>query len=165
MENCDYYRESQRFKNSWLQNYIEDYGYCIGTKERDQCSCGGDPTKCTFYPNIRKQALLEKAKSTLQWKVWRYNVNARKIEEYNIFQHSSFLNDLIKLFQEQYSKEVFAEELKQKLRYYFWARCEFEVTVVGYPPSHKNVERKIDIYEQVMLNWDVFLDYVWKCKE
>lgn len=26
---------------------------CWGTRERDQCSCGGDPSKCDFYPEKR----------------------------------------------------------------------------------------------------------------
>lgn len=31
--------------------------HCLGTKENDLCSCGGDRTKCDFYPNVRKEAL------------------------------------------------------------------------------------------------------------
>ena len=30
---------------------------CNGTKERDECSCGGDRTKCDFYPEVREKAL------------------------------------------------------------------------------------------------------------
>ena len=33
---------------------------CNGTKERDECSCGGDITKCDFYPEIREKAKKEK---------------------------------------------------------------------------------------------------------
>ena len=29
---------------------------CNGTRERDECSCGGDRTKCDFYPEVRKKA-------------------------------------------------------------------------------------------------------------
>lgn len=29
---------------------------CNGTRERDICSCGGDETKCDFYPEVRKKA-------------------------------------------------------------------------------------------------------------
>lgn len=28
-------------------------GVCWGTKERDQCNCGGDMTQCDFYPEVR----------------------------------------------------------------------------------------------------------------
>ena len=28
---------------------------CLGTKERDLCSCGGDKTKCNFYSHVREE--------------------------------------------------------------------------------------------------------------
>ena len=32
------------------------YGVCLGTKEVDCCNCGGDESKCDFYPEKRKVA-------------------------------------------------------------------------------------------------------------
>ena len=32
------------------------YGVCLGTKEIDRCNCGGDESKCDFYPKKRKAA-------------------------------------------------------------------------------------------------------------
>ena len=32
------------------------YGVCLGTKEVDRCNCGGDESKCNFYPEKRKAA-------------------------------------------------------------------------------------------------------------
>ena len=32
------------------------YGVCLGTKEQDRCNCGGDESKCNFYPEKRKAA-------------------------------------------------------------------------------------------------------------
>ena len=29
---------------------------CLGTKEVDRCNCGGDKSKCDFYPEKRKAA-------------------------------------------------------------------------------------------------------------
>lgn len=37
-------------------------GRCSGTKELDLCDCGGDETKCDFYPEKRNKALEEKGK-------------------------------------------------------------------------------------------------------
>ena len=31
------------------------YGTCWGTREREECTCGGDTTKCNFYPEKRKE--------------------------------------------------------------------------------------------------------------
>lgn len=39
--------------------YDAEVGVCWGTKERDQCSCGGDRTKCDFYPEVRQKAKKE----------------------------------------------------------------------------------------------------------
>ena len=33
-----------------------DVGVCWGTKERDECSCGGDMSKCNFYKEVRQKA-------------------------------------------------------------------------------------------------------------
>lgn len=41
------------------RGYMEDYSYCNGTRERDECSCGGDKTKCDFYPEVREKAMKE----------------------------------------------------------------------------------------------------------
>lgn len=42
--------------------YYEIYGKteCWGTKEREECSCGGDETKCNFYPEKRAGAQAKK---------------------------------------------------------------------------------------------------------
>ena len=29
---------------------VEDQSYCVGTKECEFCTCGGDKRKCDFYP-------------------------------------------------------------------------------------------------------------------
>jgi hypothetical protein len=31
----------------------EEYGCCFGTKEQEECHCGGDRTRCDFYPEVR----------------------------------------------------------------------------------------------------------------
>lgn len=35
---------------------MSGYGVCYGTKECNQCYCGGDTDKCDFYPEKRKAA-------------------------------------------------------------------------------------------------------------
>lgn len=66
MEKCDSYREDIKAEpryNQYTGNYVGSvdvkYGYCTGTKELDECSCGGDRTKCDFYPEIREKAVKE----------------------------------------------------------------------------------------------------------
>ena len=32
-----------------------EVGVCWGTKETEECNCGGDMTQCDFYPEVRKK--------------------------------------------------------------------------------------------------------------
>ena len=41
--------------------YHKEFGkdVCYGTKEREECDCGGDKTKCDFYPIKRSEAICD----------------------------------------------------------------------------------------------------------
>lgn len=40
-----------------------EVGICWGTKECDECECGGDETKCDFYSEVREKAIREQKES------------------------------------------------------------------------------------------------------
>ena len=107
-----------------------------------------------------------KMKHNLVWNVYNQNFNARKIEVVNLFDIFD-IDDFIKLFKKRYKNkeqqtvENFKSELKNQLMYRFWSKCEWEVIVSAWPPDDK-VSIKIDVYEQIANNFDVFCDYVWK---
>ena len=130
----------------------------------------------------------------LEYYVYYYNFNSRSIKKFNIFNHGRFLEDVKKDLRECETKEEFAEELYKDLIYYFWSKAEWEVVITPWTPyitiselNRLNEERKkilkkydieprrlyvnpevsekIDIYDQVMLNWDLFVDYVWQHKK
>lgn len=46
MSVCSCYRDRE--------NWLHERGVCYGTKECEPCSCGGDESKCDFYPEKRK---------------------------------------------------------------------------------------------------------------
>jgi hypothetical protein len=61
MDKCDcYHVQSKRkyiydiFTGDPIEHDI-DIGVCWGTKECDECSCGGDKAKCDFYPEVRER--------------------------------------------------------------------------------------------------------------
>ena len=99
----------------------------------------------------------------LEWNVFRYDCNSRKIETFNIFV-GTFLKDVEKLLKQKISREEFGAQLKSALMYMYWARCEYEVLIKPWIGS-EDVEEKVDIYTQVMLNWQHFCDYVWSFKK
>ena len=63
MNICDCYKEGERLEyfivNKIPIRKMTKHSYCNGTKEQDVCSCGGDRTKCDFYPKVREEVLNE----------------------------------------------------------------------------------------------------------
>lgn len=59
MKVCECYRT--RFKGAT----DAAQGYCIGTKECEDCSCGGNELKCDFYEYIRERARTAQIKTPL----------------------------------------------------------------------------------------------------
>lgn len=129
----------------------------------------------------------------LEWYVYRENWNRRKIEVFNIFERSRFYEDVKKALKNFDSKEDFAEEVKKSLMWCYWCKSEHEIIITTWVPhitvselDRLNSERekalkeynrepyrlyvnpeigeKVDIYSQVMLNWNVFVDYLWSHK-
>lgn len=128
-------------------------------------------------------------KLKLCWNVYECDFNSGEIKVYNIFDHGRFFEDVKESLKKCKDKEDFKERIKRHLFYYFGSKCEWEVIITSWPPyiskeevsnlckradegefRHRtavNLEtaRKIDIREQVMLNFDVFIDYVWSKKK
>lgn len=99
----------------------------------------------------------------VKWSVYRFNINRQKIEEFNIFNHCTFTKYVKEaLIKYEKDKDRFAEQLKSELMYYFWGKSEYEVIITCWVGGDREkVNQKIDIYDQVMMNWDKFVDYVW----
>ena len=124
------------------------------------------------------------------WNVYREDINARRIEVYNIFDHGSFYESVKKLMKKKLPKDDFSEALRQEVMYYFWSKCEHEITICSSPtyieksavdnliderekymrdngryPFVSYVKmlgaEKIDVADQVRLNWDAFVNYVY----
>ena len=50
-------KEQSRSENTLCGKWLdEDPPRCLGTKEMEQCKCGGNRSKCDFYSHIRKAA-------------------------------------------------------------------------------------------------------------
>lgn len=104
-----------------------------------------------------------KSDEKLIWNVFRYNPKSKRIEEINIF-YGRFLQDVNFILKNCSTREEFDTELKGELLFYFWCKSEHEVLIKPWVGDN-SVERKIDIYTQVLLNWQQFSDYVWSFKK
>lgn len=124
------------------------------------------------------------------WNVYREDFNRRAIVKYNIFDHSSFAKDVEKLLKEDISKDEFVKNMRRSLFYYFGSKTEYETVITSWPVhidkteldklnteyeeynnkwSHypykinvaPEVGKKVSVYDQVMMNWEPFVEYVW----
>ena len=128
----------------------------------------------------------------LVYNVYFEDFNNRSIVVRNVFDHQSFLKMLYNVKKNCGDNfTLFSEKVKCALQYCFWSKSEYEVVITSWPPyveseeidrlSKEKEERlksnndsfrrstvrltigeKVDIYDQVMLNWDLFIRYVWE---
>lgn len=102
----------------------------------------------------------------LEWNVYYQDINRRKIMRHNVFDHSGFREDLAKAVKKYKEREEFEKEVRSSLMYWYWSKCEWEIILSGWPPSKDGEEEiKIDVFEQIMLNRQRFMDYLWENKK
>lgn len=107
-----------------------------------------------------------------KFNVLLWNINHDDIEYYDIIPYLVECYKNLKPKNKRYTSssqykipETFDEFKKfiiSESRYRFWARCEYEIVVTGFPASKKS--KKIDAFDQIESNIDVitgiFMNYV-----
>lgn len=53
---CEYYSTRKVYSGLLDYPFPKIVGECLGTKECEECKCGGDQKKCDFYSYIRENA-------------------------------------------------------------------------------------------------------------
>lgn len=117
----------------------------------------------------------------LVWNAYRDNGH-NKIEVLNVFQHTRFADEIKELAIHSLTKEEFSFEARKTAKYFFAWKSEYEIILTSWPPYisaetvkkiqeedlpnyRKSVEltiaEKVDIFQQIDLNWDIFVDYCW----
>lgn len=125
----------------------------------------------------------------LTWNVFIEDCNKKQIVVYNVL-NRVIVEEIINRTLGINDKDKFAEEVKSVIMYYYWARSEWEVVITDWPPHITNEElnklnleqeqhyqqsgsyaysnifspavgKKVDVYDQVNLNWNIFIDYLW----
>lgn len=98
----------------------------------------------------------------MEWNVYRIGYSRDNVETFNIFYHFHFLEGCAKAAKEkEITKEQFAERLKSELLYYYGYKYEWEILISCLLSRDDEKSRKVDVREQIMINFDHFLDYVW----
>ena len=129
---------------------------------------------------------LQKSKE-LEWNVLREDWNDRSIYVFNIFDNYTFRTGVMEASRKHFLNfKKFSKEVRSSIMYAFWSKSEYEVVVTSWPPyidreEHERilkeftenkkqircdanlcVAEKIDIADQIFLNWDKFIRYLWK---
>lgn len=97
----------------------------------------------------------------MEWNVFRDD--GGEIVVWNIFRHAGFLDGCREAYR-KYGNDrgQFLEAARKELLYYFWARCEWEVLMESWPPVEGREKKlKVDVYDQVTMNWSIFSKYIW----
>lgn len=110
-------------------------------------------------------------KKKLEWNVMNYEHSwskgeVREPEAFNVFSTISFSKNFYELRKIEDRKE-FEEKLERAVMYTYWGRCEYEMMTLPWPCPDQpaditNEAKKIDVYQQIKLNWDRFADYCWE---
>lgn len=94
-----------------------------------------------------------------------YDMDCREIRKYNVLNHYSFSKEVDELLHKtSISKEEFQDKLRSSLMYYFWGRSEYEIVIYPWCGGGEKESKKIDVYTQIMMNWDKFVEYVWEIR-
>lgn len=121
----------------------------------------------------------------LKWNVFLWDINRKEIKEWNIFNHGRFTTDMIKCLRDCRDKDELTIELRRNVMYYFGFKVEYETFITEPFPyvtkkeidrlveedvrhcTHVNLEHgdKIDVYRQIMMNYNHFINYLWSNRE
>jgi len=98
-------------------------------------------------------------KENLEWNVLMWDFNQDALITVDIVPFFKNCLKSVKKNDRPKTKEEFNEFIKKEAKYYFWAKCEYEMIIHGWPKQKNN--EKVDVYNQLVLNWDVFIDNFW----
>ena len=82
------------------------------------------------------------------------DINSRKFVPYNVIPY------LVQCYYEEKDRPGTLEEFKVFIKrhsmYQWWSRCEYEIILKSWPIG--DVEKKIDVHQQVMMNIDIIAE-------
>ena len=103
--------------------------------------------------------MTKKKKKAFIWNVLIWDFNKDCLENYNVVPY--FLDILKSMKKNKRPKDIdaFSVWLRNEAMYMFMARCEWEMIIHRWPKLKK--DRKIDVYDQLSMNWNMFVECFW----
>ena len=97
---------------------------------------------------------------SIEWNVIRFDFNKRSFVTYNVLS-KWLIEEINKRTKDINNKKDFSNELKLICMNIFWKRTEWEIIIKECCGSDNPKEMKIDVFDQLLLNWNRFVDYLW----
>ena len=95
----------------------------------------------------------------MEWYVLNYDFNKKKVETFNIFRNAVFVKNVQELINNYLTFDDFVEKLKNEIKYNFWSRREYEISVGDAFCKEEELE-KWDIANQVLPNIEILANYI-----
>lgn len=99
---------------------------------------------------------------TLKWNVLLPDINNLYFNVFNSVRFREYLMNLKAIHKKDATIDL-QKEITNGLMYSFWAKAEYEIVVKNFVGC--DTQHKIDVYTQVLMNYDKFYDYLiqnWK---
>lgn len=97
----------------------------------------------------------------MEWNVLYYNCNSKRIEPYNVLKNAGEKR-IKECFSKSKNVAEFSELMRQEMMYYYWCKAEWETVISPFCGGSANDCLKIDVYDQLLLNWEQFIRYCWR---
>ena len=127
----------------------------------------------------------------MEWNVFRIDSRNGSLKKVNILEDEPFKSEIYKLIEKKYGKKQFEKELRDAAKAFInssaereLSLCEMFPTIItaeipkiideyaeiikqgGTPPKevrvHPTIHFVVDIYDQLSINWEHFVKYIWE---
>ena len=100
-------------------------------------------------------------KKHIPFNVINFEFNSKTFESYDVMPYLINCYKNVKRKKEcPKTFEDFKKFVESKSMYMYWSRCEYEIILSDWPGQ--NINKKIDIHEQLMMNIDIVTDILMK---
>lgn len=96
----------------------------------------------------------------MEWYVILYDVNKRDFIKYNVFNNSHLHRDIdLIMGKKELTWMDISDWVKSSANYAFHSKGEYEMVLNSWPDF--GVDKKVDVYWQLSINWKNFIDYIY----
>ena len=97
----------------------------------------------------------------MEWYVLNYDWNKKEVYNYNIFMNAKFNRGITEILASNPDDfNEFVEKLDRELKYCFWSKREYEISVGDAFDTNFDNYEKIDVSQQVLPNIEALAKYI-----